>query len=280
VPDDLAVIDEPSHPRVRAARGCHRRTGRRKTGRFLAEGPQAVREALGHPGAVVEVFATTEWMSQNPSFDLSHTRLHRVTPAVLDAVAETAQPQGVVAACRDIVVPVDVALAGAPRLVVVLAQVRDPGNAGTIIRTADAAGADAVVLTESSVDPLSGKCVRSSAGSVFHLPVAVDAGRDLVDALHRAGLSVLAADGHGDLDLVEAGRRGVLAAPTAWVVGNEAHGVPDAWLAGSDHTVRVPLFGQAESLNVAVAASVCLYGTAVAQRARGGSGHGGSATPD
>ena len=258
------VIDEPSHPRVRAARRCHSSTGRAKTGRFLAEGVQAVREALATPGVVVEVFATPDWLASPAALPTGDLPVHSVSDAVLARVAETTTPQGVVAVCRDVTVEIDALLAQAPRLVVVLAEVRDPGNAGTIIRTADAAGADGVVLTTSSVDPLGGKCVRSSAGSLFHLPVVVGQPVQVLDHLRDAGLSVLATDGHGPLDLVDAARAGILASPTAWVVGNEAHGVPPSYLARADHAVRVPMYGQAESLNVSVAAALCLYASATA----------------
>lgn len=260
------VIDEPSHPRVRAARRCHSSTGRAKTGRFLAEGVQAVREALATPGAVVEVFATPDWLASPAALPTGDLPVHSVSDAVLARVAETTTPQGVVAVCRDVTVGLEVLLARVPRLVVVLAEVRDPGNAGTIIRTADAAGADGVVLSTSSVDPLSGKCVRSSAGSLFHLPVVVGAPVSVLDELRAAGLTVLAADGRGDLDLVEAAGQGLLAQPTAWVVGNEAHGVPPDYLARADQAVRVPMYGRAESLNVSVATALCLYASATAAR--------------
>jgi TrmH family RNA methyltransferase len=262
------LIDEPSHPRVRAARRCHRPSGRTRTGRFLAEGPQAVREALGIPGVVHEVFATPAWLESSTGFDLQGVTVHRVTGPVLDLVAETTSPQGVVAVCRDVTVGLDVVLDAPLRLVVVLAEVRDPGNAGTIIRTADAAGADAVVLTASSVDPLGGKCVRSSAGSIFHLPVVVQAPPTVLHDLAAAGLTVLAADGAGDIDLVEAGERGLLSGPTAWVVGNEAHGVPPEYSAACSAAVRVPMYGQAESLNVSVASAICLYASAMAHAGR------------
>jgi TrmH family RNA methyltransferase len=160
-------------------------------------------------------------------------------------------------------------LAAGPRLVAVLAHARDPGNAGTVIRTADAAGAAAVLLTGDSVDPYNGKCVRASAGSLFHLPISVggDAAADL-PALRAAGLRVLAADGHAEVDLDQAADAGLLAGPTAWVFGNEAWGLPEQTRALADEVVRVPIYGRAESLNLATAAAVCLYASARAQRAR------------
>jgi TrmH family RNA methyltransferase len=145
----------------------------------------------------------------------------------------------------------------------VLCEIRDPGNAGTVLRTADAAGAGAVVFAGDAVDPYNGKAVRASAGSLFHLdvvrapePVAV------VRALRAEGYTVLAADGYGPVALPDA----PLGAPTAWLFGSEAHGLPPELADAADHRVRVPLYGRAESLNLAAAAAVCLYASAAAQR--------------
>jgi RNA methyltransferase, TrmH family len=159
-------------------------------------------------------------------------------------------------------------VAGGPRLVVLLHEVRDPGNAGAVIRVADAAGADAVVLSAASVDVGNDKVVRASTGSVFHLPVVAGLPTLVaVDDLRAAGLQVLAADlGPASIDLDDAADSGRLDAPTAWLFGNEAHGLPEPVLAAADAVVRVPIHGRAESLNLATAAAVCLYASAGAQR--------------
>jgi RNA methyltransferase, TrmH family len=173
----------------------------------------------------------------------------------------------VVAVCRFVDRPLAEALQDAPRLVVVCAHVRDPGNAGTVLRCADAAGADAVVLAGSSVDPYNGKCVRASAGSLFHMPVTAGVPvEEAVAAARAAGLRVVAADGAADADLHEAQARGLLGGPTAWLFGNEAWGLPAEQAALADLVVRVPIYGRAESLNLATAAAVCLYASAWAQR--------------
>lgn len=144
---------------------------------------------------------------------------------------------------------------------------RDPGNAGTVIRCADAFGADCVILTRGSVDPHNPKTVRSSVGSIFHLPVVV--GVELADAVewaHQHQMSVLAADGGGhSLDVVA--RSGCLKRPIAWLMGNEAWGLPEADRALADEIVGVPMWGAAESLNLSTAAAVVLYATASEQRA-------------
>ena len=149
----------------------------------------------------------------------------------------------------------------------VLAHARDPGNVGTVIRSSDAAGVGGVVLTDASVDPLNPKAVRASAGSLFHLPVVTGPSVvDLLPALQRAGLRVLAADGSAERDLDDLLDDGSLARPTAWVFGNEAWGLPESTRALCDEVVKVPIHGRAESLNLATAAAVCLYASARAQR--------------
>ncbi len=147
----------------------------------------------------------------------------------------------------------------------ICADVRDPGNAGTVIRCADAAGADAVVLAGHSVDPYNPKTVRATVGSLFHLPLArVGDPAEAVSAAQAAGLVVLAAEGRGEVDLFDAEQ--ILARPTAWLFGNEAWGLPDDLAALADHRVAIPIHGRAESLNLATAAAVCLYASARAQR--------------
>jgi TrmH family RNA methyltransferase len=259
--------------RVKTARRLARRVSRAEHRLFLAEGPQAVREALTIPGCVREVFAA-------PGTDTAHPELRAealragvpwqlVDDAGLGALTETVHPQGVVAVCRFVDVPVTEILDAAPQLLAVCADVRDPGNAGTVIRCADAAGAGGVVLTGSSVDPYNGKAVRASVGSLFHLPVALAPDTaEVVEALRGAGLTVLAADGAGELDLDDAADAGLLAQPTAWLFGNEAWGLPAEVAALADHRVRIPIHGRAESLNLATAAAVCLYASARAQRPR------------
>ncbi|MEU6078128.1 RNA methyltransferase [Micromonospora sp. NPDC047074] len=261
----------PRTPRVVAARRLQRRRDREAAGRFLAEGPQAVREALARPGVVTELFGTPAALDRHAALAADAARadvpVSEVTDEALAALAETVAPQGVVAVCRHLDVPLEQALAGGPRLVTVLAEIRDPGNAGTVLRTADAAGAGAVVFAGEAVDPYNGKCVRASAGSLFHVDVvrAPDPA-DVVAALRGAGLTVLATTGYGDVDLDDLADAGRLAAPTAWLFGSEAHGLSEALTAAADARVRVPLHGRAESLNLAAAAAVCLYASARAQR--------------
>jgi RNA methyltransferase, TrmH family len=191
---------------------------------------------------------------------------HAVSGEVMAELAQTVTPQGLLAVCRFIDVPLADLLAARPRLVAVLANVRDPGNAGTVLRTADAAGSAGVIFTAASVDPYNSKCVRSSAGSLFHLPVVTGADpASAAAALRGAGLTLLAADGRTGRVLDSADP--ALAGPTAWLFGNEAWGLPADLLALADAAVAVPIYGRAESLNLAAAAAVCLYASAARQRA-------------
>jgi len=252
--------------RVKTARRLARRVNRAEHRLFLAEGPQAVREALAVPGCVREVFAVP---GRYDDLDATAAGVpwHWVDEPALASLAETVHPQGVVAVCGFVDVPLDQLLTPRPRLLALCADVRDPGNAGTVIRCADAAGAGGVLLTGSSVDPYNGKAVRASVGSLFHLPLAIEADTAaVVRQLQAHGVTVLAADGAGELDLDAATDDGRLAAPTAWLFGNEAWGLPEELAGLADHRVRIPIHGRAESLNLATAAAVCLYASARAQR--------------
>ena len=233
--------------------------------RFVVEGPQAVREALP---TLLELYADPDGAARHADLlAAAPCPVTRVSRDVLAAMAETVTPQGVLGVAPLLDVPLATALSGRPRLVAVLESVQDPGNAGTVIRTADAAGADAVVLTDGSTDPHGGKCVRASAGSLWHLPVAAGPGlAETVEALHAGGLTVLATSGAGEDDLDDLQDAEALAGPTAWLLGNEANGLSPQALELADRRVRIPLRGRAESLNLATAAAVCLYASARAHR--------------
>jgi TrmH family RNA methyltransferase len=250
-----------SNARLAAARRLTRRKDRREAGRFLAEGAQAVREALA-ADAVLEVFATAEAIARHPELT---ERASEISAKDAAALSETTTPQGLIAVCRLEQPSAEQVLDRAPRLLAVLVEPNDPGNLGTIVRTADAAGADAVFV-DGGVDPYNGKAVRASAGSLFHLPVVECASADLLARLSGAGLASLAATGDGDTDLDALADNGELAKPAAWLFGTEAHGLPGPVRDAADRRVRIPIYGRAESLNVAAAAAVCLYASARALR--------------
>ncbi|MEU3545762.1 TrmH family RNA methyltransferase [Streptomyces longwoodensis] len=276
MPPASPELISPRSPRVAAARRLARRNFRSKERLFLAEGPQAVREAAAYGAdTLVELFTTVEAAERHVDIvgeaRAVGARVHLADEQVIADISTTVTPQGLVGVCAFVDTPFEQVLAGRPRLVAVLAHVRDPGNAGTVLRCADAAGADAVVLTDASVDLYNPKAVRASVGSLFHLPVAVGVPVErAVAGLQDAGVRILAADGAGDRDLDDELDRGTMGGPTAWVFGNEAWGLPEETRALADAVVSVPIHGKAESLNLATAAAVCLYASARAQRASGG----------
>ncbi|EPD61375.1 TrmH family RNA methyltransferase [Streptomyces sp. HGB0020] len=275
MPSATPELISPRSARVVAARRLAKRNFRGKERLFLVEGPQAVREAAGHGDTLVELFATIEAAERYADIigeaRSTGARIHLASEQVVADISTTVTPQGLVGICRFLDTPFADILAARPKLVAVLAHVRDPGNAGTVLRCADAAGAEAVVLTDASVDLYNPKAVRASVGSLFHLPVAVGVPvEEAVAGLKGAGVRILAADGAGKDDLDDELDQGTMGGPTAWVFGNEAWGLPEETRALADAVVRVPIHGKAESLNLATAAAVCLYASARAQRASGG----------
>lgn len=259
-------------PRLKSARQLSKRALRLRARSFLAEGPQAAGEALAAGGVVRQLLITGAAGSRHRGLAAAAARqgadVLTVSGEVMAALAQTITPQGVLAVCRFVDVPLAEVTDSRPRLAVILANVRDPGNAGTVMRTADAAGAGAVIFSDASVDPYNSKCVRASAGSIFHLPLVVGAPvRAAVEGLRAAGMRVLAADGRAGRSLDDAEPGGLLREPTAWLFGNEAWGLPAELLRLADDAVAVPIYGRAESLNLATAAAVCLYASTRAQRA-------------
>ncbi|MDO5495760.1 MAG: RNA methyltransferase [bacterium] len=256
------ILTNPRSDRVRRVAGLSGRSARSRHGQFLVEGPQAVRELIRHrPELVRDVYATSSQGRFLEEARGAGLYAHEVSEEV--AAAMSADSQGILAVAS-LLVPAPLSVLDGARLVMVLPSVSDPGNAGTLIRIADAAGADAVVVCRGGVEITSPKVVRATAGSLFHLPIVTGVEfQGAVSAARSAGLTIVGADGGSSVSLFgggfEAGR------PTAWVFGNEAHGLSDAERELCDELVAIPLYGAAESLNVAAAAAVCLYRSAEAQ---------------
>ena len=253
--------------RVVAAVKLHRQVARRRARRFLAEGAHLV-EAASRRGLIREIFVTEAAAERFAALLAGHVAtVHLVTERAAKALSDTVTPAGVVAVCETPESALQDVLAGAPRLVAVGVDIGEPGNAGTLIRIADAVGAAAVVFGGHSVDPYNGKCLRASAGSIFSIPVVVEADAGAaVGALRAAGLQVLATAVDGELcldDLTSV----ELGPPTAWLFGAEAHGLSPQLARQADKRVSIPMSGTAQSLNVAAAAAICLYQSARAQRA-------------
>jgi len=275
-------------PRLKAARRLNKRAFRQRERAFLAEGPQAVAEAFHCGARITDLFVTVPARTRHgdlvAAIAAASIPVHVVSGEVMDDLAQTVTPQGLLAVCGFVDVPLAevaqraiAAQRDKPALIALLANVRDPGNAGTVLRTADAAGAHAVVFADASVDPYNGKCVRASAGSLFHLPVVAGARlEDTVVTLREAGLRIVAADGRAGRSLDDPEVQARLARPTAWMFGNEAWGLPPELVALADEPVAVPIYGRAESLNLAAAAAVCLYASARVQRVQGVTGQDGT----
>ncbi|MGO2068524.1 TrmH family RNA methyltransferase [Glutamicibacter arilaitensis] len=285
------VMSNPRAERVKAIARLAKSKGREATGEYLVEGPQAVREALkAHledDNLVQNVYVVGGFLESHEEFEtlLEDAKIQPriVTGEVLHAMADTQTPQGILAVVAMSQPQLSEVLDTKPKLIAVLCRIQDPGNAGTILRAADAAGADAVILTKGSVDIYNPKAVRSTVGSLFHLPVLNNVEFDhLIAAAKTAGSQVLAADGYAahnldtlqDAAVLRANQPGteapegqpVLEAPTLWLFGNEGQGLDEHEKQAADYRVAVPLYGVAESLNVGTASTVCLYASARAQR--------------
>jgi TrmH family RNA methyltransferase len=260
------MITSTTNPRIQAARRLRRRSGRDDAGEYLLEGARAVAAALDAGAPVRAVFLDPEGAAAD-AVEAAAARaglpVTHVSERVVAALSESPSPQGAVAVmvaprdCLDSVGEID--------LVLVLAGVADPGNAGTLVRSAVAARAGAVVFTKGSVDVTNSKTVRAAAGNLWHVPIVRDADIAEVGAgLKARGFTILGADasaprGHHEVDL-----RG----PVALVVGNEAWGLPDDARALLDDVVSIRMPGPAESLNAAIAGSLLLF-EAVRQRSDG-----------
>jgi TrmH family RNA methyltransferase len=255
------LITSVRNPKVAAAVKLKKRAFRERDRSFLVEGAQGISEALRNAGGLTSLFHTEPGHPLAAEAVRAGADVYHVSEEVMRRLTSTVTPQGLVG-----VTPfVDVPFSEIPDsgCVALLHAVRDPGNAGTVLRSADAAGAGAVVFTGSSVDVYNPKTVRASAGSLFHLPlVRGQASGDALAGLRAKGFRTFAMAADGDSDLYDLDLR----EPTAFLFGNEAWGLPDEVAAQADAIVRVPIEDRAESLNLAAAATVCLFEWARQQR--------------
>ena len=265
----LTVLDNPRADRVRRVSGLVGRSARSRSGLMLVEGPQAVRELAVHrPDAVRDVYVREDaWETHEDVVDVARRATRWVHPVSAEvSAAMSGDSQGVCAVASLDALSRELPEPSEGETIVVLAQGRDPGNVGTIIRTADAFGAVGVVAGAGPVDAASPKVVRSSVGSVFHIPVCVvpsfaDA-RALVHGRSAALLGTSGGAGSVSLsDLLVQGvsARSRLSQSHAWVFGNEARGLSGDEMRLCDALVSIPMTGDAESLNVASAAATCLF---------------------
>ncbi|WP_327147454.1 TrmH family RNA methyltransferase [Nocardia sp. NBC_01329] len=276
MPDRHEPVDI-RNPRVVAAAKLHRGAARKRAGRFLAEGANSVGAAL-ESGRVRELFYSAEGAVREHALiagaEADGVRTTLVADRAAQALGETVTPPGLVAVCDLVDVPLDRAVPAGdstveiPRILAVPVAIADPGNAGTLIRVADAVGVDAVVLAGDSVDPHNGKCVRSCAGSLFHVPIVRERDTAVVlDRIEAAGIATMATAADGEVDLDDADE--LFTRPVAWLFGNEAHGLDPEVARRARHRIRIPIRGGAESLNLATAAAICLYANSRTRFGRG-----------
>lgn len=252
-------------PRIVNAAKLHRSSARKKANAFIVEGDNSVDAAVS-TGAATDVFVTERAAEKFADIVTAagymDVYVHPITDRAVKSLSDTQTTTGIFALCTPVLWTPGKILNGKPQLVSVPVETSEPGNAGTLIRTSDAMGADGVIFAGETVDPLGSKVARASAGSLFHIPTARDTNiKDVLGKLRSSNLQILATAPQGDATLDEVD----LSKPTAWLFGNEAHGLSKELLNAADIRVGIPLRGRAESLNLATAASICLYESAKAQ---------------
>ncbi|AKK03024.1 TrmH family RNA methyltransferase [Corynebacterium epidermidicanis] len=264
---DFEQVFTERTPRVVNAAKLLRSAGRKKANLFLAEGENAVEAAIA-TGAAQDVFVTESAARKFEHLITAaghmNVYVHPITDRAAKSLSDTVTTTGLFAVCKPVLWPMKDVMRGKPNLVMVPVETAEPGNAGTLIRVADAVGADAVLFAGETVDPQSPKAVRASAGSLFHIPVMRESNfQAIFDTLKARNLQIIATSAEGETSLDDAGE--LLKQPTAWLFGNEAHGLSPELLAKADVRVRIPIRGRAESLNLATAASICMYESAKEQ---------------
>jgi TrmH family RNA methyltransferase len=244
----LKYIQSTNNPQVKQWKKLLTKKERDKTGLFLVEGFHLVEEALKHKRAISiikseEIDLPTKW-------DIQDEDLYEVPKEIIKLLAETENTQGVFAVCEKIEIEPD-----QYNKILMLDAVQDPGNLGTIIRTADAAGVDFIVLGEGCVDLYNGKALRSTQGSVFHLPIVKGKLEEWIPRLKQQGIPVFGTALENAVSSTEVSKQKSF----ALIVGNEGNGVRKEILDMCDQNLYIPIYGQAESLNVTVATGILLY---------------------
>lgn len=246
------------NPLVKAAAELKQKKYRQQRGEFLAEGLRTVEEAVAFKAAQQLFYTATEdertlrLLEQAAALQV---KLVCVSEAVMKKIADTETPQGIIAVCRMQEKPLEQLLASG-RMLLVLDRVGDPGNIGTMLRTADAAGVGGIILLKGTADIYAPKTVRSSMGSLFHVPILSGVTeQEFIDNAKKAGYQLLVTALGGADNLYQADLKGRL----AFVMGNEAGGVSATLLQQADKRVFIPMCGKAESLNVAMAAGIIMF---------------------
>lgn len=244
----MKLIQSSKNEKVKQWKKLHTKKEREKTGLFLVEGEHLVKEAI--QAKQIKELMITERYREKFQDDASDYTIYIISKEVEKAIAETETPQGIFAICEQ----QTITNVSGNRFLLIDA-VQDPGNVGTMIRTADACGFDAVILGNGSVDPYNGKVVRSAQGSHFHIPIIRGDLYEWVDELQANGIHVFgtALEGAESIYDIEKVERFAL------IVGNEGQGVQKELLEKTTKNIYIPIFGQSESLNVSVAAGILMY---------------------
>ncbi len=245
-------ITSPKNGRVKDWNKLKRKKGRDKAGAFIIEGPHLIEEALKHKAEVTDLIIDESFRIPS-DWHTGNVTTWVATPSVIEELADTETPQGVVAIVQAGSKKMELSSSGSYLL---LDGIQDPGNLGTIIRTADSAGADGVILGNGTVDLYNSKVLRSTQGSLFHLPVVKGNLLEWIPRMKEIGIQVFGTSLKDGIPYTSSDR----ISGYALILGNEANGVHEDLLASSDQNLFVPIYGQAESLNVAVAAGILLYG--------------------
>lgn len=247
----MNYIESAKNPKVKQWKKLLTKKERDKTGRFLIEGFHLVEEALKEENLVGQVI-----LSQNAEvpvhFKLEGIEVTYAANDVLKAISDTETPQGIAAVCEQKKMNIDEIN---PQKVLLIDAVQDPGNIGTMIRTADAAGMDAVILGEGCADPYNPKVIRSTQGSLFHMPVIKGNLADIIDQLKNRDIPVLGTALEGADPFEKVGKLESF----ALLVGNEGQGVDKELLSKTSQNLYIPIYGKSESLNVGIAAGILMY---------------------
>jgi TrmH family RNA methyltransferase len=244
-------IESKQNPTIKQWKKLQTKKEREKTGLFLIEGEHLVEEALKYKHFIKEL-VMSETFQVPTKWNLDGLDLYITKDEVMKEIGDTETPQGVAAICEQ---PVHTIPQGKIRSILLIDAVQDPGNLGTLIRTADAAGIDGVILGEGTVDVFNSKVLRASQGSIFHLPIVKGNIGEWINSIKNQNMSVYGTSLEGGIPFQTV----VPSQSFALLVGNEGRGVQKEWLSQTDRNLYIPIYGKAESLNVTVAAGILLY---------------------
>lgn len=258
----ITEITSLQNPQIKHLRSLEKSKYRKQEGKFVIEGIRMMEEALDADIGLDAIYYSPALLDTTRGKDLFERlsermlKIYLLSDRLMKQVGFTETPQGIIAVASQLHFSLDILLKNANPFFLLLDQIQDPGNLGTLIRTADAAGVSGVILTEGTVDLYNPKTIRATMGSLFHLPIlAQQDGQDIIASLQREGIQVLAAALQTDTYFYEAD----FTRPTAVVIGNEGQGLSEEVLKAVDLKIKIPILGKAESLNAAVAGAILVY---------------------